>query len=460
MAALGRFFGKFFGRTVGDAASFAIGGSISRTIDPILQQVENEAWLTAVAAGAVRPLDTGDAAEIVAEDVEKLTWGEHQAAQSGTGSAQFDALVQAVLNAPGVPELLTLWRRGEIADADFVHGLRKARLELRWDKPLESLKTLRLDPAVVASAIQRGIMRDPGFLPVGPPTSGGTVPAFPVSPLDPVAEAEAAGIDRERLFVETALVGNSMGPQEAAHAQFRGIIDGTDYARAIAEGRTRNEWAGPLREVSRQILTAHDWVELHLRGYIDAPAMYAGTALHGMSQEDTDRLFRVLGRPMTAHQITLGLARGAKFNPIPGELPDPYEAAAHESNVKPSYYDLWIAAGKYSYPSLFQLNALVKASAITAATAKDWATKSGLAPEVVTALGTFWEGEQAKSGGGTTAKPKVLTRAEVKAAWRTGGLTDAQAVARLEGEGVTAADAALLLSTWKGQAAADSSPTP
>lgn len=443
-------FSKFFGKTISEAAGFALGGAMRSPLEPPLVELTNETWLEFVAAGITVPTEPGDAAEIAAEDVASVAWAKNQAAQRGIGGDQMDKLIGAVLNAPGVPELLTLWRRGDITDADFTHGLRKARLELRWDTPLGKLKTGRLDPAVIASAIQRGIMTDPGFLPVGPPTSGGTVPAFPVSPIDPLDEAAAAGIDKERLFVETALVGNSMGPQEAAHAEFRGIIDETDYERAIAEGRTRNEWAGPLREVARQILTAHDWVELHLRGYIGQNEMYAGTALHGMSQEDTDRLFRVLGRPMTAHQITLGLARGATFKPIPGELTDPYEAAAHESNVKPSYYDLWIAAGKYSYPSLFQLNALVKSNAITAATAEDWATKSGLAPEVVDALGAFWRGEQ---GGTTTTgtKPKTYTYSQIHQAWSHLVFTDAQALAELEAIGYPVAKAQTLLTTWKAQ---------
>jgi hypothetical protein len=452
---VGRFFGQFFGRTVGDAASFAIGGSVERTIDPLLQELTNETWSTAVASGVTKPLDAGTAAAIVAEDVAQLAWGEGQAAEQGIGSDQFTKLLGETLSAPGIGELYQLWRRDAITDTQFVHGLRKAKLETLWDGPLETLKTARLDPAVIASAIQRGIMTDPGFLPVGPPSGGGTVPSFPVSPIDPLAEAKAAGIDSDRLFVETALVGNSMGPQEAAHAQFRGIIDDTDYARAIAEGRTRNEWAGPLREVARQIPTTTEFVENAIRGYSTLDDAIAGGARHGMSAADVTLIYQNAGRPLVPHQITTGLARGAAFHPIPGEITDPYEAAAHEASVKPSYQELYIAAGKYSYPSLFQLNALVKANAITAATAEDWATKSGLAPEVITALGTFWAGEQ---GGSTTTgtKPKTYTYSQIHQAWSHLVFTDAQAITELESIGYPAARAQTLLTTWKAQQTASS----
>jgi hypothetical protein len=116
--------------------------------------------------------------------------------------------------------------------------------------------------------------------------------------------------------------------------------------------------------------------------------------------------------------------------------------------VKPSYQELYIASQKYGYPSLFQLNALVKTSAITADTAKDWATKSGLAPEVVEALGQFWTQEQ----GGSTAtgpKPKTYTYSQIHQAWRHGVFTDAQALAELESIGYPAARANTLLTTWK-----------
>jgi hypothetical protein len=172
-----------------------------------------------------------------------------------------------------------------------------------------------------------------------------------------------------------------------------------------------------------------------------------------MSAEDVTLIYQNAGRPLVPHQITTGLARGASFNPIPGELHDPYEASAHEASVKPSYQELYIAAGKYSYPPLFQLNQLVKANAITADLAKDWATKQGYAPEVIDALYTFWQGEQAKSTAGGT-KAKVYTYAQIHTAWSHNIFTDAQALSELESIGYPAARAQTLLQTWKAQSTA------
>jgi hypothetical protein len=455
MAGLGRFFGRFFGRTIGDAASFAIGGSISRTIDPVLQQVENEAWLTAVAANATRPVEMGDAAEIVAEDVQQQAWGEHQAAMGGYGKAQFDAIVQAVLNAPGVSELLQLWRRGLITQATFEHGLNKARMEARWTTPLEGLKAQLLDLPTLANAIQRGLINAPFDLPYDPTPGSGRIPAFPTVPIDATKAAAGLGYSVEQLKLETGLAGNPPGPEALYRALFRGAINDADVQRGLVEGRARAEWAPAFEADSRQIPTASEFVENAIRGYSTLDDAIAGGARHGMSAQDVTLIYQNAGRPLVPHQITTGLARGAKFNPIPGEIHDPYEASAHEASVKPSYQELYIAAGKYSYPPLFQLNQLVKSNAIPAATAEDWATKSGYAPEVIAALSTFWESEQTKSGG-TTTKPKALTYSQIHASWRHNVFTDAQALSELEGIGYSAARAQTLLDTWKAQAAAGS----
>jgi hypothetical protein len=231
---------------------------------------------------------------------------------------------------------------------------------------------------------------------------------------------------------------------------WRGAIDDNDVTRGLVEGRSRGEWAPAFEADAAAIPTPLAFVENHLRGYSDQNAMLTGTARHGMSAADTMVEFQNAGRPLVAHQITTGLARGGVFHPEPGELTDPYQAAVQESNVKPSYYDLWIA-NRYTYPSLFQLNALVKANAITADTAKEWATKEGYAPEVIDALHTFWQGEQAGSSGTTGTKPKSYTYAQIHAAWSHGVFTDAQALSELATIGYSAAKAQTLLSTWKAQ---------
>jgi hypothetical protein len=176
--------------------------------------------------------------------------------------------------------------------------------------------------------------------------------------------------------------------------------------------------------------------------------MYAGTALHGMTQADTDLLFKVLGRPITIRQITTGEARGGTYNGDTSQIPEAYLRSLQEGNIRPEWYSLDYA-NRYSYPSLFQLNALVKANAITADLAADWAAKDGLAPEVVTALHGFWSGEQGASSTAGAVKAKTYTYSQIHQAWRNGVFTDQQAETELETIGYPAAKAQTLLATWK-----------
>jgi hypothetical protein len=444
------------GSSVGEAAAFAAGLAIHPLLEPIVQAIKNETW----SQYPDRPLDPETAAELVIENEIPEGVGANEAALTGMSATRFGELVKTIRTAPGVAEARTLIRRRDpatgaplITTAMLHHAYEKAKIEPQYWPALDAILDEPLPPAVAALAAVRGLISDEGFLPVSPPTEAGVIQPFPVYPISGLASAHAAGYSDDAYGVMVGINGRPMSLHEAASAYFRGIIERQDYERAVAEGDTRNEWRDAILEQAREILTAHDWVELHLRGYITAQQMYDGTALHGMSTDDTDRLFRVLGRPLTVHQITTGLARGGTFQPIPGELTDPYEASVHESNIKPSYYDLAIA-NRYGYPSLFQLNALVKANAITASVAADWANKDGLAPEVVAALTTFWEGEQAQAGGATGTKPKTFTYSQIHQAWRHSVFTDAQALSELESIGYPTARAQTLLATWKATVAA------
>jgi len=427
--------GKFFGRTASEGAAFAAGIAVAPALAPVVREVENEAW----AKYQTKPLEPGDLAEIVGEDVERLAWGEDEAAKTGLKGADFDALVQAVLNALGVPELLTLWRRGLIDDAAFEHGLRKTRLEPRWDGPLKALKTVPLPPAVAALAAVRGLIDAEGTLPVAPPNETGKVPAFPVYPISGKEAAHAAGLTDDEYAVMVGINGRPMSLHEAASAYFRGIIELADYQRAVSEGDTRNEWRDAILEQARQIPTAHDFVENHLRGYSDEAAMLAGAAKHGMSPEDVQRLFQNAGRPLTVHQITTGLARGGKFQPIPGEITDPYEASVHEGNLKPSYYDLAIA-NRYTLPSVFAIRTLAQSGAWDEAKTAQRLKESGWIPEDADEVAKAWAAPKT----GATVDPAVKS-AETKfitaihKAVVGGAITEAQGAEQLAITSLTAA---------------------
>lgn len=461
MPSVGAFFGKFFGNTIGNAASYGIGGALEKPLEPALQELTNETWRAGVAAGATVPLDAGDAAEIVAEDVRLQSWGADQAAQTGIGGEQFAALVEAVLDAPGVPELLTLWRRGFIDGPGFVHGLRKTRLEPRWDGALEKLKDQPIAPAVAALAAVRGLIPDEGTLPVGPPTALGKVPAFPVYPISGKAAAAAVGLSEEAYSVMVGINGRPMSLHEAASAYFRGIIELADYERAVSEGDTRNEWRDAILEQARVIPSPVDFVEKRLRGWTDDAGMYAGTARHGMSQADTDSLFQIHGRPPSWHQVWIGLQRGGTFNG-PTDIIDPaFLKALQESDLRPEWYNL-LWHSRYNYPSAFVLKALTSAGDITVAEAEQVLKFEGWEPTFAAKAASAWGGGTKTSGASEvkSARTKLLTT--LHKLYVAGTATDIEALAALNAEGYPQATIDGLLQTWGNEKAliASTSPNP
>lgn len=447
MASVGGFFGKFFGNTIGEAAAFGIGGALRRPLEPPLQELTNETWRAAVAAGVNVPLDAADAAEIVAEDVELQAWGADQAAQTGIGGPQFDAVVRAALNAPGVPDLLTLWRRGEINETGFAHGLRKTRLETLWDGPLKALKAAKLTPQQIALGIVRSVVRDPGLLAVTLDTSDSNVAKYPEYPGDALTEAAAAGIDEDQLRVMVGTVGLPMAAISAAQAFFKGILTRGAYNQAILEGDTRPEWADTILENARQILTAHDGIEDHLRGWSDENAMYAQTARHGMSQADTDVLFRITGRPLSWHQVWIGLQRGGTYDGPIDDIDPAFLKALRESNIRPEWYNLaW--AQRYNYPTAFVLRQLTSSGDITPADAEQVLLFEGWEPTFAHKAALGWA--PAGQGGQSPIVKSSVTAAvtAIRKAYVIFQTTEADARADLARLTVPQADIDALIKVW------------
>jgi hypothetical protein len=442
---------ELLGLSISEGIAFALGLAMGPALEPLTQEIKNESWSSVVSRSKgdiSKPLEVGDLAAIVAESVEALNWGRTEARKTGIRQEDFDALFHAEQDAPGFGTLLQLLRRGLIDAADFEHGLRKAKLEGRWDAGLEALRDDRLAPAQVALGIVRSLLKDPGFLPVTLNTSGGQVPAYGVSPLDPVAEAEAHGVTRERLRVLVGEIGLPMPLESAASSVFRGIIERADFNRAVLEGDTRPEWADAIFEHARQIPAVSDYVNAHIRGWISEAEMHAGAARHGMSHADVDLLYLRTGRPAAPGQMATAAARG-----IDGPDKRPMDRAQFlkgiaESDIRPEWGPmLWDA--RYLYPPLFQITRLVQADAITPETARDWAVKDRYPPEVVGPLYDYWTQPATAKADTHAAKAQTQLWGTLHRAYMAGDVTDAVATEKLGQAGVPSGSVAAVLGTWK-----------
>jgi hypothetical protein len=412
---------KLFTRTASEGAAFAFGLATAPVLHPAVRELENLAW----AQYKSRPLEAADAAGIVAEDVELQGWGENEAAQTGISKDRFDALLGEALNAPGIGQLYELWRRGEIADAEFAHGLRKAKLEPRWDAPLRALHDVLLSPADLANAVVQGHM-DQGAA---------------------AAEAGLQGYTVDRFGVLVENTGLPPGPETLLAWLRRGLITQAEFETGVREGHTKVKYI-PFFEAARQpLLSAATAVRLYLKGWYSKAQRDDLGAQWGYSSQQMEDWFLSEGRPATVHQIHIGYARGAK---LPGAANE-HEAiltAVKQSDIRPEYAEL-LYAQRYSYPSAFVLRALVESGAVTAAEGEQALLFSGWEPTFAAKVAASWAG----TGTGATAdthESKAQTQLwnTTHASYKANEISAATATQALQRAGVDAATIPNVLSIW------------
>lgn len=416
----------------GAAIGIAVGTAAGDVVIPRLQEFLNEQWQ----AHPDKPLSATAVAEAVAEAIWTLGEGQAEGARSGLDGDRLGALVELARKAPGLPQLLALRRRELINDGNVNHGLQKARLEPMWHGPLADLKDERLDPAVVATAVQRGILANDGILPVGPPTEVGTVPPMPMVAIDPVVEARDSGWTRERLEVQARITGLPPGPGQLLDLLNRGAIEQADFYRGVAEGNIRNEWGPALEQLRHELISPAEAAGLRLRGWITPAESYTLGAKQGADPQVMDYLYLNRGRPIAPVQ-----AYTAHFRDSPGPVGLGYTRGPHafdeedflralrQSDVRTEYGPtLW--ANRYAYPPLFQLRRAVESGGISPARARVIMRYERYEDQDAAALLASWVQAGAATG-------KSETKAELAAEFEGLYITEAEYRAALTALGYT-----------------------
>lgn len=342
-----------------EGLAFAAGFAASHALTPEADLIGQASWH----AAQVRRLEAMIAAQAAAEALADEATMADEASYSGVDATRFAYLYQLALTAPGSGQLLEMLRHGTIQPGDFTHGLRKAKLEGRWDDALAELQTQRLNPAQLALGVVRSTVNDPGLLVVTLDTEGSTITPYPQWPGDTLEEFAAGGIDKDRARVLVGSVGLPMSPQQAASATFRKIINRQAFNLSILEGDIRPEYADAIFQQAAQILSADQYTELQLRGFSDRAARLLDTDKHGMSIEDSDKLFDVLGRAPSTHTVVIGLARGGKYPGSYANVPEPYRSEIQRSNIREEWCEI-VYASRYNYPSPFVLRSLAQAGTL------------------------------------------------------------------------------------------------
>lgn len=407
------------------ALAFGMGFALGRVLEPVGTGLAQKAW----AADPTRAPDAGTMADGVAQGQISLAQAADWAAQHGYGQEAFDALVNVANVGPALGAAYQAWRRGVLSDAEFTTALKRTGLEEQWNPAMLALKDEPLELGEIAKAVHRGIMAGAGLLVSSPSSTPGKVPFPAPSPIDPVTEASWQGISAERLRVAVGNAGLPPGIVQALQLLNRGVITEDDFSRVVAESNLRNEYAEAMLTLRRRLLTPHEYVEANLRGWIEPDARNAGAALSGMTAEDAQLLFELSGRPLPLHQITTGLARGGAYQPLPGELPDPFDAAVRQSSIRPEYYDLAIA-NKYTIPSYFVLEKLLANGSLTSAELEHYFLGLGWPPELASKAAAAAASSGAAGG-------KTVTPSQLAAPYAAGLKDRATLLGELEAAGYT-----------------------
>ena len=443
--------------------AFVTGGAVATAaadaMAPEFEVLKQTAWSNE----PHKVLDAATAARVRARETVPGTPGidsqgvnlEDDAARTGTGSNRFDLLTELARTMPGVAQLIDLRRRNQanaksgITDPEMTAALRHQGYTADHIAAIKDLVSEPLNPEQIAAAIHRGLIPDPsGLLKGEQPKPPFSVEAYPVYAIDGQAEAAKHGFDLNELGVLVGLQGLPMGVIEAAQSYYRGILTYGDYIRAFNESNNRNEWAGKVLDYARQIPTARDFIENALRGYRTLEDAQKGAALHGMSADHARLIFQNSGRPLNLHQITQALAWGAKYNPLPGDDPDPYMNAVLIGAVTPAYYEMQHTL-KYNLPSALYFRVLQQQNVITPAEAETWYKRLGWPPELAKQVAEAFGAAKAEAADPWVKRAQTQFWTTTHSSYRDGLTTDAEARDDLAALGLTAAAINEVMRLWK-----------
>ena len=444
----------------------AAGAAASAALEPALEIPKQDAWDGA----RNRILDPGLLARLVAQGGVTLDIAHYYAHRQGFDDDQFAGLVYLSQTVPGISEALTLWRLGIIKDDPFRHVLVKSGLEQQYvDAIMETKTDLRPGIGDIAYSVVRGYLpvRDIK-LPVSPPSGSDYVPRFPQSSVYAEDAAAEIGYSQDQLELFIARSGLSMAPVMAAQSYFRSSqyaaksamnVPGVsafnvdpyfgpqDYLLAIGEGDLRTEYGAAVQETAREILTASQYAELQLRGYLTADQRRTLTHQHGMRDFDSDLLYDVLGRAPSIRQAYIGLARGATYDGTPQTIPSPYLEAAERGNLRPEWYSI-AYENRYSLPSAFVTRALLTDGAISEQRGEEIFLHSGWPPDLAALVANHY----AAGSGTTTSKHVTSAQGQLwtttHTAYKNGEIDEAEARANLAVLGIAAADQDAIIALW------------
>ena len=305
-----RLLGKFLGSAVSNAAGYAVGGALLPTLEPLTQDLANQAW----SGHPVKPLPASAAAEAVLRGYLELGEGQGEANYTGFDNGRFATMLRLRGEAPPTDTLIDLHRRGVITDAGFEQGLRQLGVLPEWREPLRA----RLNVLASVSDLVRMAVRE-----AFDPSQRAALDLDAEFPATFAARAQELGIPRPLAGDYWAAHWELPSYTQMTEMLFRGEISSEQYTRGLRALDYAPTWRGPLEAIARRIPTITDMIRFAVREVynptlrkalgLDAeyPAAFtAQAALHGMSEQYAREYWAAHWRLPSARQLYVMLWRG------------------------------------------------------------------------------------------------------------------------------------------------------
>lgn len=224
-------------RVLGNVLGFAAGSAAASAFTPAFRDITAEMER---ALGLTRRLTPEELATMVVYGVRSAEAGAEEAKDWGLDTHRFEQLVRITGNPPGLMDLLDLWNRGAIAEADVERGIRTGRIRTEWIDELKVLRDRLLTAAELGEAEARGL-------------AGG---------IDLEREARAGGISAERFALLSRVAGRPPAVGQLIELLQRGKMNEGAVRQAFADLGIRSEYHADLLELQHYLLPPSDVIRL------------------------------------------------------------------------------------------------------------------------------------------------------------------------------------------------------
>jgi len=255
----------------------------------------NPAYIPHLLAQARQNLAPADLALMALRGIIGEDFGREVAARSGYTAGDFDLLVAATGEPPGLMQLLEAYRRGFIGAERLERGIKQSRVRDEW---IDVVERLRFVPADTSDAV-RGVVQ------------------HQLSDAEGRQIAEWNGLRPEDWGWLVRTAGNPPSPGELYQLWNRAMISRADVEQGLRESHLKDKWIPHVLALHRRLPQERQIVSMVSRGALTVPA--ALNRLHELGFDAADSKALVESgihattdreRTLTVGQVTTALQEG------------------------------------------------------------------------------------------------------------------------------------------------------